>query len=102
MRSLEPARPFSAGIYKFHQLCSVFCDIAAAYIHVKKQRSEQQNAISNVTLDTSSAQNVLQQEGMTVADFGQYLSSLGLMVQPADNNTNFSNSIWTNTGSLQD
>lgn len=79
VRSLHRSRSVSEGTEKLFQLCSVFWNVAKAYVHVKDQEVNKRYGASN-SMETNNGQ-VLPQS--VTGDFDEYLSALGLAPQPA-------------------
>ena len=82
MRSLHRSRSVSEGAEKFYQLCSVFWKVAEAYVDVKSNEVNINDAGPSLAGD---AHTTVLQPG--VGDFDEYLSALGLAPQPAQTDT---------------
>lgn len=78
VRSLHRSRSVSDGCEKLFQLCSVFWNVAKAYVHVKNQevRRLQENN------DRMASSNDFGIPPSVTGDFDEYLSALGLAPQP--------------------
>ncbi|EME83754.1 uncharacterized protein MYCFIDRAFT_210695 [Pseudocercospora fijiensis CIRAD86] len=76
VRSLEPVRARFEGIDKFYQLCSVFYEVAASCVRLKQQQAEAQKTLPSIPEAVTSTG-----ETMTLNDFDQYLSAIGLPLQ---------------------
>ena len=79
VRSLHRSRSVSEGTEKLFQLCSVFWNVAKAYVHVKNQELSEHHGTSNA-METNNDQTLPQS---VTGDFDEYLSALGLAPQPA-------------------
>lgn len=78
VRSMHRSRGVSDGTEKLYQLCSVFWNVAKAYVHVKNQEVQglQENSDGIMSSTTQAGTQPV------TGDFDEYLSALGLAPQP--------------------
>ncbi|KXT10140.1 hypothetical protein AC579_503 [Pseudocercospora musae] len=103
VRSLEPVRTMFEGIDKFYQLCSVFYEVAASCVRLKQRQAEavkiqqQQQPSMHIPQAVTSTG-----ETMTLNDFDQYLSAIGLPLATPPMTTLPDNTFGNNANVLQD